>query len=72
MLIEEIEYVILRHPDPEAARQFMLDDGLLDPERQGDGVYLRSYGDAPFCSMATKGKAAFPGLRADLDLGLSI
>ena len=30
MLIDDIEYVIFRHPDPAAARQFMLDYGLLD------------------------------------------
>jgi hypothetical protein len=26
MLIDDIEYVIFRHPDPEGARQFMLDN----------------------------------------------
>lgn len=56
MLIEDIEFVIFRHPEPEAARQFMLDYGLLDLEQKRDAVYLRSYGDAPFSYVTTKGK----------------
>ena len=61
MLIEDIEFVIFRHPEPEAARQFMLDYGLLDLEQKRDAVYLRSYGDAPFSYVTTKGEAAFVG-----------
>ena len=61
MLIEDIEYVIFRHPDLEAARQFMLDYGLLDLERRGESVYLRSHGDAPFSCVTTQGEMAFLG-----------
>ena len=62
MLIDDIEYVIFRHPDPAAARQFMLDFGLLDLEQKGDSHYLRSYGDAPFSYVTGKGDAAFVGM----------
>ncbi|MCP3725043.1 hypothetical protein M3I53_18250 [Paraburkholderia sp. CNPSo 3272] len=49
MLIEDIEYVIFRHPD-------------LDLQQGGDSLYLRSYGDAPFSYVSTQGKAAFAGV----------
>ena len=62
MLIDDIEYVIFRHPDPAATRQFMLDYGLLDLERKGDSLYMRSYGDAPFSYVTSKGDAAFVGI----------
>ena len=62
MLIDDIEYVIFRHPDPAAARQFMLDYGLLDLERKGDSLYMRSYADAPFSYVTSKGDAAFVGI----------
>ena len=62
MLIEDVEYVIFQHPDIDAARQFLLDYGLLDLERGSDRVYLRSYGEAPFSYVTTKGDAAFVGL----------
>jgi len=62
MLIDDIEYVIFRHPDPEAARQFMLDYGLIDLERGGDVIYMRSYGDSPFSYVTRKGDAAFVGI----------
>jgi catechol 2,3-dioxygenase-like lactoylglutathione lyase family enzyme len=62
MLIDDIEYVIFRHPDPATARQFMLDFGLLDLEQTGDSLYMRSYGDAPFSYTASKGEAAFIGI----------
>lgn len=61
MLIDDIEYVIFRHPDQAAVRQFMLDYGLLDAEQKGDSLYLRSYGDAPFSYVTTQGEAAFVG-----------
>lgn len=61
MLIDDIEYVIFRHPDQAAVRQFMLDYGLLDAEQKGDSLYLRSYGDAPFSYVTTRGEAAFVG-----------
>ncbi|MBV8577123.1 MAG: VOC family protein, partial [Acetobacteraceae bacterium] len=62
MLIDDIEYVLFRHPDPEAARQFMLDFGLLDLEQKGDSLYMRSYGDAPFSYVTSKGDPAFVGV----------
>jgi hypothetical protein len=62
MLIDDIEYVIFRHPNPEAARQFMLDFGLLDLEQKDDRLYLRSYGDAPFSYVSSRGDAAFVGM----------
>ena len=62
MLIEDIEYVIFRHPDLEAARRFMLDYGFLDLERHGGAVYMRGYGDAPFSYVMTHGEAAFVGM----------
>jgi len=63
MLIDDIEYVIFRHADPAAAaRQFMLDYGLLDLEQKGDSVYMRSYGNAPFSYVTSKGDAAFVGI----------
>ena len=61
MLIEDVEYVIFQHPNVETARQFMLDYGLLDLERRGDSLYLRSYGDAPFSYVTSPGEAAFLG-----------
>ncbi|CAN0625257.1 conserved protein of unknown function [Burkholderia multivorans] len=61
MLIEDIEYVIFRHPDLAAARDFMIDYGLLDLQQRDDALYLRSYGDAPFSYVSTKGDAAFVG-----------
>ena len=61
MLIEDIEYVIFRHPDLAAVREFMVDYGLLDLQQGGDALYLRSYGDAPFTYVSTKGDAAFVG-----------
>ncbi|MCP3717758.1 hypothetical protein [Paraburkholderia sp. CNPSo 3281] len=33
MLIEDIEYVIFRHPDLAAVRDFMVDYGLLDRQQ---------------------------------------
>ena len=61
MLVYDIEYVIFRHPEPAAAREFMLDFGLLDLEQKGDSLYMRSYGDAPFSYITSKGEAAFVG-----------
>lgn len=61
MLIEDIEYVIFRHPDLAAVRAFMVDYGLLDLQQGGDMLYLRSYGDAPFSYVSTKGETAFVG-----------
>ena len=61
MLIEDIEYLIFRHPDLEAARRFMLDYGFLDLERHGGAVYMRGYGDAPFSYVMTHGEAALVG-----------
>src|SRR5271165_911401 len=62
MLIDDIEYVIFRHPDPAAERQFLLDFGLLDREQKGDSVYMRSYGNATFSYVTSKGDAAFVGM----------
>jgi hypothetical protein len=62
MLIDDVEYVIFRYPDPAAAGQFMLDFGLLDLEQKGDSLYTRSYGDAPFSYVTSKGDAAFVGI----------
>jgi hypothetical protein len=62
MLIDDIEYVTFRHPDPAAAREFMLDFGLLDLEQKGDSLCMRSYGDAPFSYITSKGEAAFVGI----------
>ena len=62
MLIDDIEYVIFRHPDLPTIRQFMIDYGLLDAVRQGDSLYLRGYGDAPFAYVTSQGEAAFVGM----------
>ena len=62
MLIDDIEYVIFRHPDLAAVRGFMLDYGLLDAKSDGNALYLRSYGDAPFSYVTTQGEAAFVGM----------
>lgn len=62
MLIDDIEYVIFRHPDLSAVRQFIIDYGLLDVAQQGESLYLRSYGDAPFSYVTTLGEAAFVGM----------
>lgn len=62
MLIDDIEYVLFRHPDISAARQFMIDYGLLDAVQQGNSFYLRSYGGAPFSYVTTQGEAAFVGM----------
>ena len=47
MPTDDIEYVIFRHPDPAAARQFLLDFGLIDLKQNGDSLYMRSGGDGP-------------------------
>ena len=62
MLIDDIEYVIFRHPDLAQIREFMLSYGLLDLEQTAEQLYLRSYGDAPFSYVTTKGDAAFVGM----------
>ncbi len=62
MLIDDIEYVIFRHPDLPTIRQFMIDYGLLDAVQQGDSLYLRGYGDAPFAYVTSQGDAAFVGM----------
>lgn len=62
MLIDDIEYAIFRHPDLDAVRGFMLDFGLLDAGQHGEALYLRSYGDAPFSYVTTRGEAAFVGM----------
>ncbi|ACC72671.1 VOC family protein [Paraburkholderia phymatum] len=62
MLIEDIEFVTFRHPDLAAVRDFMVDYGLLDLQHDGDALYLRSYGDAPFSYVSTQGEAAFVGV----------
>jgi catechol 2,3-dioxygenase-like lactoylglutathione lyase family enzyme len=62
MHIEDIEYVIFSHPDLSAVCEFMIDYGLLDIGKQGDTLYLRSYGDAPFSYVTTQGEAAFVGM----------
>jgi len=62
MGIEDIEYVVFRHPDPEAACAFMREYGLLDLERREERVYMRSYGDAPFSWVTSEGEAAFVGV----------
>ena len=62
MLIDDIEYVIFRHPDLAQIREFMISYGLLDLEQTADQLYLRSYGDAPFSYVTTKGDAAFLGM----------
>lgn len=61
MLIDDIEYVVFRHPDLDAARQFMVDYGLLELQQDDNSLYLRSYGDAPFSYVSTRGEAAFLG-----------
>jgi len=62
MLIDDIEYVIFSHPDLAQIREFMLSYGLLDLEQTAEQLYLRSYGDAPFSYVTTKGDAAFLGM----------
>jgi len=61
MLIEDIEYVMFRHPDMATVRDFMVDYGLLDLQQGGNALYMRSYGDAPFSYVAMEGDAAFVG-----------
>ncbi|RTL52439.1 MAG: bleomycin resistance protein [Rhodocyclaceae bacterium] len=62
MLIDDIEYVIFRHPDLATIDGFMKDFGLLPGEQVGDSLYLRTYGDAPFSYVTSKGEAAFLGI----------
>lgn len=62
MSIEDIEYVMLRHPDLDAACAFMRDYGLLDLERNEQSAYMRTYGDAPFSWMSTQGEPALVGI----------
>ncbi len=62
MPITDIEYVICRHPDLNAVRDFMIDFGLLDLSRDSSALYLRSHGDAPFFYVSTPGPAAFVGM----------
>ena len=62
MLIDDIEYVIFRHPDLAQIREFMISFGLLDLQQTADRLYLRSYGDAPFSYVTSKGDAAFVGM----------
>jgi len=62
MLIDDIEYVIFRDPDLAQIREFMISFGLLDLQQTADRLYLRSYGDAPFSYVTTRGDAAFLGM----------
>ena len=62
MLIDDIEYVIFCHPDLAQIQEFMISYGLLDLEQTDEQLYLRSYGDAPFSYVTTKGDAAFLGM----------
>lgn len=62
MLIDDIEYVMFRHPDPMAAGTFMTEFGLLPLPSEGKAVYLRSHGDAPFSYVTEPGEAAFVGM----------
>lgn len=62
MGLVDIEFVVFRHPDPAAAAAFMRDYGLLDRERRGETVYMRSWGDAPFSWMTSPGEATFVGI----------
>ena len=62
MTIEDIEYVLFRHPDVAAARSFMTDYGLLDLATQDGRSYMRGYGDAPFAWVSEPGEAAFLGM----------
>ena len=62
MLIDDIEYVIFRHPDLAQIREFMIGFGLLELQQTADHLYLRSYGDAPFSYVTAAGDAAFLGM----------
>lgn len=62
MLIDDIEYVIFRHPNLAAVRDFMVDFGLLEAFADDTALYLRSHGDAPFSYVSTPGEAAFVGM----------
>lgn len=62
MLIDDIEYVMFRHPDPVQASEFMVDFGLLPLDVGSDRAYLRSHGDAPFSYLTERGEPAFVGM----------
>ena len=62
MLIDDIEYVLFRHRDPAAAREFMRDYGLVDLGEVSGRSYMRTYGDAPFSWVTSEGEPAFLGM----------
>lgn len=62
MLIDEIEYVIFRHPGLAQIPEFMIGFGLLELQQTADHLYLRSYVDAPFSYVTAAGDAAFLGM----------
>lgn len=62
MSVQDIEYVLMRHPDTAAAADFMRDFGLLDLESREGRVYMRTYGDSPLSWVTEPGEAAFVGM----------
>lgn len=66
-MIDDIEYVIFRHPDLAGVKEFMTSFGLLDGRQDADRLYLRSYGDAPFSYVTTVGEPAFVGMGFRVD-----
>ena len=59
MLIEDIEYVIFRHPDPAQRASSCWTMACWISSRRRDRLYLRSYGDAPFSYVTTKATPPF-------------
>ena len=62
MLIEDIEYVIFRHPDFEAARHSCSEYGLLDLERRGDQRLFAHPWRRALLVCDERGEAAFVGI----------
>ena len=63
MLIEDIEYVIFQHPDSKRRANSCWIMDCWTWSDGSDSVYLRSYGEAPFSYVTTKGEAAFRWFR---------
>jgi hypothetical protein len=62
--LQRISHVFLRHVDPEKFLTFAKDFGFVEEARDGDSVYLRGYGEDPYCYVvqpSTTGEKQFDG-----------
>jgi catechol 2,3-dioxygenase-like lactoylglutathione lyase family enzyme len=56
--VVDVAYVRFAKPDLDAVKRFGTDFGLLPAGETADALYLRGYGDLPFCYAAERGAAS--------------